>query len=78
MIAKRMVNYVPADPVVEAVGGLNSGVETALDRRGRRLVARRPAWLGAIAMGTLPLSYASRAAAILTAARDTLGLSPAD
>ena len=36
-VAKRMLNHVPADPVVEAVGGLNRGVETVLDRRRGRL-----------------------------------------
>src|SRR5262249_10274755 len=36
-VAKRMLEHVPADPVVEVVGCLNRGVETVLDRRRGRL-----------------------------------------
>src|SRR5262245_37367363 len=32
-VAERMLNHVPADPVVEAIGCLNRGIETALYRR---------------------------------------------
>jgi len=30
-VAERMLDHVPADPVVEAVGCLNRGIETALN-----------------------------------------------
>lgn len=40
-VAKRMLDHVPADPGVEAVGRPNRGVETVLDRRRRRLGPRR-------------------------------------
>src|SRR5262245_2818128 len=36
-IAKRVLNHVSADPVVEAVGGMNRGLEAVLYRWGARL-----------------------------------------
>jgi len=42
-IAKWVLNHVSADPVVEAVGCLNRGLEAVLYRGGGRLGAVRPA-----------------------------------
>src|SRR5262245_48473957 len=64
-VAKRMLDHVPADPVVEVVGCPNRGVETVLyRRRGRLGPMRSPGGPADCGHGDAPLGYASRPAAI--------------
>jgi hypothetical protein len=56
-IAKRMLNDVPADPVIEAVGCLNRGVDTVLyRRRGHLGSVRSTDWPVGCRHGDAPLS----------------------
>jgi hypothetical protein len=61
-IAQWVLNHVSADPIVEAVGGLNRGLEAVLYRGGGRFGAADCP--GGCRHGDAPLSYASRTAAI--------------
>jgi hypothetical protein len=54
-IAQWVLNHVSTDPVVEAVGGLNRGLEAVLYRGGGRLGAvRAPDWPGGCRHGDAP------------------------